>query len=210
MVVSRESNLFSLESNNLYSSTTIRWSIEIFKKKISDPWGGINVCDNSWQLGEDAQMQQTPWIIPSSLGWLQTKLCHRWAKRLKIWCCETFLGPQFRLLEEWWWINCRITVNVFCQQLKRFKSEACVSPWPHLHNKTTQQKNAPRCVNIFINRFPLSLDKTEVLLKWWHLKKLFFPWQQLFSYTSVAVSIPADGFCELIFQKQQKLVAGMI
>lgn len=71
-------------------------------------------------------------IIPSSLCWLQTKLCHRGAKRQKMWCCKTFLGLQFRLLEEWLWINCRITVGAFCRQLKGFKGEA--SPWLHLHS----------------------------------------------------------------------------
>lgn len=136
---SQEKGTFSVwRALNLYSSTTIRRSIEIFKKKISDPWGGINVCDNSWQ-GSSARMRRynrPSRIIPSSLCWLQTKLCHRGAKRQKMWRCETFLGQQFRLLEEWLWIICRITVGVFSQQLKGFKSEACVALTPSSQQKT--------------------------------------------------------------------------
>lgn len=129
---------------NLYSSTTIRWSIEIFKKKISDLWGGIDVCDNSRQ-GSSARMRRfnrPSRIVPSSPCWLETKLCHRGTKKQKMWCCETFLGPQFRLLEEWLWINCRIMVGVFCQHLKGFKGEACVSPWLRLHNKKREKGSA--------------------------------------------------------------------
>lgn len=66
---SQEKGTFSVwRALNLYSSTTIRWSIEIFKKRISDPWGGISVCDNSWQ-GSSARMRRynrPSRILPSS------------------------------------------------------------------------------------------------------------------------------------------------